>query len=78
MYVQVKVKTSWREREIRELREDINTIVWDLQRLFNTKVDLNVDERKAETTFAFIGPMPAKKQGRAVNKKSKKQKTCKQ
>ena len=48
--------------------------MWDLQRLFNAKVDLNVDERKAETTFAFIGPMPAKKQGPASNQKSKKQK----
>ena len=35
--------------------------MWDLQRLFNTEVDLSVDERTAESTFSFIGPLPEKK-----------------
>ena len=61
LYVRVKVKTSWREWEVKQLRDDIHTIVWDLQRLFNTEVDLNVDERSAESTFFFIGPLPEKK-----------------
>ena len=61
LYVRIKVKTSWREREIRQLREDINTIVFDLQRLFHCKVDLTEDVRTPASTFSFVGPLPAKK-----------------
>lgn len=61
LYVRMKMKSSWREREIKQLREDISTILWDLQRLFNTEVDLTVDDRTPEETFSFIGPLPAKK-----------------
>jgi DNA-directed RNA polymerase beta' subunit len=57
LYVLMKMKSSWREREINQLREDISTILWDLQRLFNTEVDLTVDDRTPEETFSFIGPL---------------------
>jgi len=72
LYVRMKMKSSWREREINQLREDISTILWDLQRLFNTEVDLTVDDRTPEETFSFIGPFPAKASGPMPRKTGEK------